>query len=160
MFTARLEPLAEAAATPQPAPPASELPRPAAPALRILIAEDNPVNQLVARRTLQAIGYDAAVVADGAEALAALDRERIDVVLLDVQMPEVDGLEVARRVVARHPHRSDRPWMIALTANAVAGDREACLRAGMDDYLTKPLKRAELEDALRRAAAARSPSEA
>jgi signal transduction histidine kinase/ActR/RegA family two-component response regulator len=117
---------------------------------RILVAEDNPVNQLVARRMLQAIGCQVDVVSNGIEALAALERQRYDVLLLDIQMPEMDGFEVAQHLVARHPRAEDRPWIIALTANAVQGDRELCLRAGMDDYLTKPVKPLELTAALQR----------
>jgi CheY-like chemotaxis protein len=120
------------------------------PPLRILLAEDNAVNRLVAQRTLQAIGQAPDLAADGAEALEALGRKDYDVLLLDVQMPEVDGFEVARRLVAeRSPQR--RPWIIALTANAVQGDRELCLQAGMDDYLTKPVNRDDLARALDRA---------
>jgi signal transduction histidine kinase/ActR/RegA family two-component response regulator len=117
---------------------------------RILVAEDNPVNQLVARRMLQAIGCQVDVASNGVEALAALERERYDVLLLDIQMPEMDGFEVSRHLVSRHPRAEDRPWIIALTANAVQGDRELCLRAGMDDYLTKPVKPLELAAALQR----------
>jgi signal transduction histidine kinase/CheY-like chemotaxis protein len=117
---------------------------------RILVAEDNPVNQLVARRMLQAIGCQVDVVSNGVEALAAVERQRYDVLLLDIQMPEMDGFEVSRQLVARYPQAEDRPWIIALTANAVQGDRELCLRAGMDDYLTKPVKPLELAAALQR----------
>ena len=117
---------------------------------RILVAEDNPVNQLVARRMLQAIGCQVDVASNGVEALAALERQHYDVLLLDIQMPVMDGFEVAQQLISRHPRAEDRPWIIALTANAVQGDRELCLRSGMDDYLTKPVKPLELAAALQR----------
>ena len=117
--------------------------------LRVLLAEDNVVNQKVAVRTLQRLGYDADVAADGAETLDALRRQRYDVVLMDVQMPEVDGLEATRRIHAEWS-RAERPVVIALTANAMDGDRERCLEAGCDGYLSKPLDRAALDDALGR----------
>jgi CheY-like chemotaxis protein len=136
------------------APRAAAKPAESGAPLRVLLAEDNAVNRLVAQRTLQAIGHQPDLVEDGAQALEALGRKDYDVLLLDVQMPEVDGFEVARRLVAeRSPQR--RPWIIALTANAVQGDRELCLQAGMDDYLTKPVSREDLARALERARAAR-----
>ncbi len=91
----------------------------------------------------------------GASALEALAKHDYDVLLLDIQMPEVDGLEVARRIVAAQPVPAERPWIIAVTANAIVGDREACLAAGMDDFLPKPMKLATLEAALARAMAER-----
>ena len=106
--------------------------------LRILLAEDNVVNQKLALRLLKQMGYAADLVVDGAEAIAAIERERYDVVLMDVQMPEMDGLEATRRIVARWP--GDRPRIVAMTANAMQGDREACLTAGMDHYLSKPIR--------------------
>jgi signal transduction histidine kinase/CheY-like chemotaxis protein len=118
---------------------------------RILLAEDHPINQRVAVQMLRRLGHDADVVADGAEALAAVGRSTYDIVLLDVQMPVVDGLEVARQLVRRQPLAVDRPWLIALTANAMSGDRDHCLRAGMDDYLAKPVKFADLAAAIARA---------
>ncbi len=117
--------------------------------LRILLAEDNPVNQQVLLSMLQRLGYQAEVAGDGLEALAALQRQPYDVVLLDVQMPMMDGLEVARRVHAEWPP-DRRPRLIAVTASAMPRDRESCLAAGMDDYLSKPLKLEELRQALSR----------
>jgi CheY-like chemotaxis protein len=99
---------------------------------------------------LAALGHRADVAANGAEALEALDRQPYDIILMDVQMPEMDGLEATRRIVTEHPDRSARPWIIALTANAVQGDREACLAAGMDDYISKPIKKEDLAGALKR----------
>ncbi|MEO5940675.1 MAG: response regulator [Candidatus Limnocylindrales bacterium] len=117
--------------------------------LRILLAEDNAVNQKLALRLLDRMGYQADVAGDGLEAMAALEREGYDVVLMDVQMPEVDGLEATRRIRTRWPDRRLR--IIAMTANAMAGDRDACLEAGMDDYVSKPIRVEELEVALGRA---------
>ena len=78
-------------------------------------------------------------------------RQRYDIILMDVQMPEMDGLEASRRVRAQWPDRPERPWIIALTANAMQGDREACIAAGMDDYISKPIKTEDLAAAMERA---------
>jgi PAS domain S-box-containing protein len=120
--------------------------------LKILLAEDNAVNQKVALRLLDKLGYRADVAANGLEALEALERESYDVVLMDVQMPEMDGLEASRRICERWPAES-RPRIIAMTANAMLEDREACFAAGMDDYLAKPVRPEELATALGRARA-------
>jgi CheY-like chemotaxis protein len=117
--------------------------------LRILLAEDNPVNQKVALRILDKLGYRADVASNGLEVLAALEREPYDVVLMDVQMPEMDGLDASRRICAQWPEES-RPRIIAMTANAMIEDREACFAAGMDDYLAKPVRPEELAEALSR----------
>jgi CheY-like chemotaxis protein len=116
--------------------------------LRILLAEDNLVNQKLALRLLQQMGYRADVAANGIEAIEAVERQPYDVVLMDVQMPEMDGLEASRRIVARWPDAAQRPRIVAMTANAMQGDREQCLTAGMDDYLTKPIRVDALVDAL------------
>jgi PAS domain S-box-containing protein len=117
--------------------------------LRILLAEDNAVNQKVALRILDKLGYRADVASNGLEALDALERQPYDVVLMDVQMPEMDGLDASRRICERWPDES-RPRIIAMTANAMIEDREACFAAGMDDYLAKPVRPEELAEALSR----------
>ncbi|MFH0881307.1 MAG: response regulator, partial [Lentisphaerota bacterium] len=115
--------------------------------LRILLAEDNAVNQKVALRLLERMGYRADVAGNGLEAIEALERQPYDVVLMDVQMPEMDGLEASRRIQHDWPPGA-RPRIIAMTANAMQGDREKCLAAGMDDYLTKPIRTEALVEAL------------
>jgi GAF domain-containing protein/CheY-like chemotaxis protein len=117
--------------------------------LRILLAEDNAVNQKLALRLLSNMGYKADVAGDGARAVAAVEEGAYDVVLMDVQMPELDGLEATRQIRARWPNRSLH--IVAMTANAMAGDRDACLAAGMNDYLSKPIDPAVLAEALARA---------
>ena len=116
--------------------------------LRILLAEDNRVNQKLALRLLQQMGYRADLAANGAEALQALARQPYDLVLMDVQMPEMDGLQATRAIVQRWPDAPRRPRIVAMTANAMQGDREECLAAGMDDYLTKPIRVEALAAAL------------
>jgi CheY-like chemotaxis protein len=118
---------------------------------RILLAEDNPVNQKVALHMLSRIGYRADVAGNGLEVLEALQRMHYDIVLMDVQMPDMDGLEATRRIRDGAPVCGAAPWIIALTANAMEGDRQACQAAGMDDYLSKPFKKDELEATLLRA---------
>lgn len=120
-----------------------------APPLRILLAEDDLINQKVAEGMLALLGHKADIAVNGLEALEALERKTYDVVLLDVQMPELDGLETARRIRQRWTG-SERPWVIGVTANVVKGDRETCLAAGMDDYMTKPVDRDKLGSALDR----------
>ena len=117
--------------------------------LELLLAEDNTVNQKVALRFLERLGYGADAVGNGLEVIAALEARQYDVVLMDLQMPEMDGLEASRQIRLRFP--PDRqPKIIALTANAMQGDRELCLQAGMDDYISKPVKLHEIEAAIRR----------
>ena len=111
--------------------------------LRILLAEDNLVNQKVAFRLLGMLGYQPDAVVNGIEVLEAFEREQYDLVLLDVHMPEMDGLEAARRIVSRWPE--ERPYLAALTAAAMNEDRQACSAAGMDDFLTKPMDMAQLQ---------------
>jgi len=117
--------------------------------LRILLAEDNVVNQKLALRLLQGMGYRADVAANGLEAIESIARQPYDVVLMDVQMPEMDGLEASRQINRRWGIQ-ERPRIVAMTANAMQGDRELCLAAGMDDYLTKPIRLNDLVAALYR----------
>jgi GAF domain-containing protein/DNA-binding response OmpR family regulator len=116
--------------------------------LRILLAEDNQVNQKLALRILEQMGYRADIASNGLEAIESIERQTYDVILMDVQMPEMDGLEATRQIVARWPQ--NHPRIIGLTANALEGDREQCLEAGMDDYISKPIHVEELVDALER----------
>ena len=119
-------------------------------ALRILLAEDNAMNQKVALRLLERLGYGADVAVNGVEAIQALERQPYDVVLMDVQMPELDGLDATRQICERWPPER-RPHIIAMTANALPEDREACFAAGMNDYVAKPIRAEELVAALKRA---------
>ena len=131
-----VQPLPDAPAAALPPPPVSPPALPVSPPIRILVAEDNPVNQLVVVHMLRRLGQQADLAEDGEEAVAAASRVDYDIVLMDVQMPNVDGLTATRRIrAAGHV----RPRIIAMTANAMAGDRELCLAAGMDDYLSKPI---------------------
>ncbi|MBL8095242.1 MAG: response regulator, partial [Anaerolineales bacterium] len=111
--------------------------------LRILLAEDNLVNQKLALRLLQRMGYRADLAANGAEAIAALARQPYDLILMDMQMPEKDGLEATREIRATLSEEA-QPIIVALTANAMQGDRELCMAAGMNDYLSKPIQIPEL----------------
>ncbi len=130
--------------------PGAEKPEPArATALRVLVVEDNPVSQMVALRMLGMLGYLTDPVANGLEAVKATRRRSYDVVLMDVQMPEMDGLEATRRICREHGEA--RPRIIGVTAFAMPGDRERCLEAGMDDYLSKPIKLGDLQAALQSA---------
>jgi signal transduction histidine kinase/DNA-binding response OmpR family regulator/GTP-sensing pleiotropic transcriptional regulator CodY len=117
--------------------------------LRILLAEDNVVNQKLALRLLQQMGYRADLAGNGIEAIECIERQTYDLVPMDVQMPEMDGLEASRRIHRRWPNGS-RPRIVAMTANAMQGDREECLAAGMDDYITKPIRVDALVSALLR----------
>ena len=114
--------------------------------LRILLAEDNPVNQKLALRLLERMGYRADVAENGLAAISAVEGSTYDVILMDIQMPELDGLEATRRIRRRWP--GDRPRIVAMTANAMDGDREACLEAGMDDYIAKPIAPEALQASL------------
>jgi signal transduction histidine kinase/CheY-like chemotaxis protein len=127
--------------------------------LRILLAEDNPVNQKLALRLLDRMGYRADVAGDGLEAIAAIEGAVYDVVLMDVQMPELDGLEATRRIRHRWPGQAG-PRIVAMTANAMEGDREMCLAAGMDGYISKPIRPETLKDELAASARREEPKSA
>jgi signal transduction histidine kinase/ActR/RegA family two-component response regulator len=115
--------------------------------LRILLAEDNVVNQKLALRLLAQMGYQADVAANGVEAVEAVERQPYDLVLMDVQMPEMDGLEATRAIIQHLPPER-RPWIVAMTANVMDGDREACVQAGMKGYISKPIRVDELVGAV------------
>ena len=117
--------------------------------LRLLLADDNPINQKVGLSVLSKLGYRAELAANGREVLKALEQQPFDILFLDVQMPEMDGLEAAREICRRWP-ADQRPVIIAMTGNALMGDREKCLEAGMDDYISKPVKPVEIQAALER----------
>ena len=119
------------------------------PALQVLVAEDNAVNQRVALLYLDKLGHNADVAANGLEVIQALERQRYDVVLMDMHMPEMDGLDATRAIHKRWP-KEERPRIVAVTANAISGDRETCIEAGMDDYVSKPMTMEELAEALGR----------
>ena len=120
--------------------------------LRILLAEDSPINQTVELGLLARMGYTADVAANGREAVDAVWRQGYDVVLMDIEMPEMDGIEAAAAIRETLP-KERQPRVIAITAHALFGDRERFLAAGMDDYVTKPVRIEHLAAALRRCAA-------
>jgi CheY-like chemotaxis protein len=121
---------------------ASELP------LAILVVEDNPVNQLVARHSFARLGYRIALAADGEEAVRAAQAAEYDVIFMDIQMPRMNGYEATERIRAL-PSNGSRPWIVALTAGVLESDQERCLLHGMDDYISKPLRIGDIERALR-----------
>jgi two-component system, sensor histidine kinase and response regulator len=116
--------------------------------LRVLLVEDNLVNQRLAVRLLEKRGHRVAVAGTGLEALLALEKESFDLVLMDVQMPEMDGLEATAAIREKEKGTGHRQAVVALTAHAMKGDREKCLVAGMDGYLTKPIRPQELDQLL------------
>ena len=128
-------------------------------ALRILVAEDNPINQKVVVRMLEKRGHHVKVVADGREAVAAIERERFDAVLMDLQMPHLNGFEATCHIRAREATTGDHVPILAMTAHALKGDRERCLEAGMDGYISKPVQADELFRALAPYSAANRPAE-
>ena len=166
LFEALSAIFATQSATESESPPQSELSlvTPAAPrgpvtSLRVLLAEDNAVNQKLAIRLLERMGIAPTVVGNGIEAVAATDSGNYDLILMDVQMPEMDGLEATRQICQRMP-RNRRPRIIAMTANAMQGDRERCLQAGMDDYVSKPIRVEELQQAIERSHSSQGESSA
>lgn len=146
-----LRAIKDAISSSRPKPPrAVTAPHPLVRGARALLVEDNPVNQLVARRMLERWGFEVEVAAHGVEALAAVERGAFNVMLLDVQMPVMDGFEVAREVRRREAGGEGHLPIVALTARAMKGDRERCLDAGMDSYVSKPFHAEDLLAALRR----------
>ena len=122
--------------------------------MRILLCDDNAINQKVAARILQQLGYQPGLAANGREALEAIDRQSFDLILMDVMMPEMDGLEATRQIRERQkkgaPNYASRIVIVALTAHAMQGDREKCIAAGMDDYLPKPIRPADVRHVIER----------
>lgn len=118
--------------------------------LHILLVEDNAVNQTLAVRLLQKWGHTVVTAGNGTEALAVLAHDTFDLALMDVQMPEMDGLEATRRIRQREQSTQTYLPIIAMTAHAMMGDKERCLAAGIDDYVSKPLKPGELQAAIER----------
>ena len=114
---------------------------------RLLVVDDNKVNRLLLSRNLELMGHQVSLAENGRVALAAARQQSFDVVLLDIEMPEMDGLEASRAITTRW-RTGERPRIVAMTANAMQGDREMCIAAGMDDYLTKPIRVDELVAAL------------
>ncbi len=129
----------------------ADIPRTGAP-LRILMAEDNAINQRVAKLILQRAGFNIDLVADGNEALEAHRMSPYDVILMDCQMPTMDGFEASRQI---RQLTQPQPIIIAVTANALVGERERCLSAGMDDYLSKPFQAEQLVAVVRKWVAVR-----
>src|SRR5262249_26682758 len=117
--------------------------------LRVLLADDNPINQKVGLSVLHKLGYRADIANNGIEVLKALEQKAYDILFLDVQMPEMDGLEAAKRICERWS-ADKRPRIIAMTGNALMGDRDKCLQAAMDADIAKPVRLAELQSALER----------
>jgi CheY-like chemotaxis protein len=120
--------------------------------LKILVVEDNMINQKVARRVLLQFGYATDLAENGKAAIEAVQRQKYDLVFMDVQMPQMDGLEATRRICGILVP-AERPYVVAMTANAMKEDRELCLASGMDDYLSKPIRPEDVKDAIERASA-------
>jgi two-component system, sensor histidine kinase and response regulator len=120
------------------------------PSISLLLAEDNPINLKVALCFLEKLGYPVDVANNGREVLAAYAKQPYEVILLDIQMPEIDGLEVARQI-RKQTGQAKQPWLIAMTAHAMNSDRSACFAAGINDYLQKPTRLEDLKSALLRA---------
>ena len=125
-------------------------------ALYILLAEDSPVNQRVAMSLLEKWGHRVSVAANGRQAIAKFTKQKFDLILMDVQMPEMDGLEATRAIREYESHSATHIPIVALTAHAMKGDRERCLAAGMDAYVTKPIRSKELERVIRESVQANS----
>jgi signal transduction histidine kinase/ActR/RegA family two-component response regulator len=149
-FTAELGDATESPAPPEPASRSLELSALTVKRLHVLVAEDNAVNQTITARMLGKLGHSVTVAGDGSEALAAWERDDFDLVLMDVQMPKMDGFECTSAIRSREQRRGGHVPIIALTAHALKGDEERCLRAGMDGYLAKPVRSQDLYTAIAR----------
>jgi CheY-like chemotaxis protein/HPt (histidine-containing phosphotransfer) domain-containing protein len=126
--------------------------------MRVLVAEDNAVNRELARHLLAQLGHEAVFAHNGREVLARLEEQPCDLILMDLWMPELDGLATCLQIRANERQTGRRIPIIALTANAIKGDRDACLAAGMDEYLVKPVRRQLLADAIQRVAPSGAPA--
>jgi CheY-like chemotaxis protein len=120
------------------------------PPMHILLAEDNPVNQLVASRMLEKDGHTVRTVSNGREAVATVRRESFDLILMDVQMPELNGFDATAAIRAEEAGTARHVPILAMTANAMVGDRDRCIAAGMDGYVSKPFRKAELMEQIAR----------
>ena len=116
----------------------------------VLVAEDNAINQMVVKHTLLKLGATSDIAGDGTEAIEKFKNQYYDLILMDIQMPQMDGIEATRHIREQHDRQ---PYIIALTANAMPGDRDACLSSGMDDYLSKPVNLEILTNTLKRLSA-------
>jgi CheY-like chemotaxis protein len=134
--------------SPMPSPATAPIPGHELPSLRILVVEDSLVNQKLAVALLKKRGHEVAIASNGREAVAALETETFDVVLMDVQMPEMDGFEATETIRSRERAKGRRTPIIAMTAHAMRGDRERCLDAGMDEYVSKPIRSEQLFDTI------------
>jgi CheY-like chemotaxis protein len=143
-------PVAHAAAEPVHAETVSVEKQPLPTGLRILLVEDNEVNRKVAVRMLQKLGCEVDIATDGRQAIDKTAQQRYDIVFMDVYMPELDGYEATRLIRQREEATGSHQVIIAMTANAMEGDRELCLKAGMDDYLAKPFREADLRQTIAR----------
>jgi len=143
-------PLTHAAAKPSRAETASAEPQPLPTGLRILLVEDNEVNRKVAVRMLQKLGCEVDIAENGQQAIEKTSRQHYDIVFMDVYMPAMDGYEATRRIRQREEATDSHQVIIAMTANAMEGDRDRCLQAGMDDYLAKPFREADLRQTIAR----------
>ena len=131
---------------------------PARLSLHILVAEDNPVNQKLAVAMLRKMGHQVTLAHNGIEALATWSQARFDMIFMDVQMPEMDGFEATRQIRSRESEQQNHIPIVAMTANAMRGDRERCVASGMDDYISKPISRRSLAEAIERVASAATPA--
>ena len=130
---------------PEPESAVTEQPQPVAQRGHVLLVEDNRVNQMVAKKILGKLGFSVTTASDGAEALDRVAEGSYDLIFMDIQMPVLDGYEATRKIRAAEKGSEQRHTIIAMTANAMSGDRERCLASGMDDYVAKPIKISELK---------------
>jgi two-component system sensor histidine kinase/response regulator len=148
-----------AEAEPEPVPPGQDWEEARLPTLRILVAEDSVFNQQLAVGLLEKYGHSVVIARNGKEAIGAWVAQQFDVVLMDVEMPEMDGFEATAVIRTQERHKGTHIPIIAMTAHAMKGDRARCLHAGMDDYISKPIRAQEMFEKLRAVAAAVQPKD-